>query len=257
MKSQNLISDIKIGYELYRRQKKAESTQMRWDSLWEWIEPIALASIFWALYNFRAIELNSSYPYAFFVVTGMLFWQTIIDGLMIPMMNLTKHKQLAKQVKLPSVALIASFFFKVNQQALARVVIILFLAAYLVGSIHVGYFLYFIYFELIIVTFVSLGCFLSLFNAVMSDVAKVIGILMRALIFLSGVIFPIPLESKLYEFVKFNPLFTLVEYSRELLLSAQAGSPSTLILYVLIAGTSLVVFGAAFSRSVKWVLERV
>ncbi len=212
----NFKNDLYIGYRLARKDIKSNYIKSYFGVFWDFIEPIALATVFIFLHKSHFLNTGDmQISYAIFVIYGLLMWQIFQDTLLKSLEILNQSKTLLSQLNVSSEALIMSIVFKMGFNS------IFVLAAIIIFSIMMGefYFLgmisFILLFPIVIFMGLGIGLFLAPFHTINSDVGSFIKIVLRALFFTSGVLFPLPQEGILRLFCKLNPIaqvFTNMRY---------------------------------------------
>ena len=89
------IKSYTSGYSLFKKQLSVERSKSKFGFIWDLGEPFVLAIVFTLLYQFKAIDgLDSGLPYALFVISGIMLWQSIVDSITAPLSNITRSKEL-------------------------------------------------------------------------------------------------------------------------------------------------------------------
>jgi lipopolysaccharide transport system permease protein len=253
----NVGPSFHAGYHLHRKQLATEKYRSRFHMLWNLVEPFLLGLIFVALYQYRAISpLESGMPYSLFVISGVMFWQCLMDGFNVPLGQIGRSKELLSNTKIKPEALMWSAIIRVFYNSTFRLIIVL-LFFYVFNSfdfVNVALAIIFFYFSIFLTC--ALGFLFEPFNAVMEDFSKFINLLLRPLMFLSGVIFPVKDIEAIALLNQYNFLFLIIENFRALLLGEALYRTGGLCLIVGILAATFLFAWYVFHISVRLVVEK-
>ncbi|WP_157813445.1 ABC transporter permease [Pseudoalteromonas spongiae] len=249
-------NNFTLGYRLFQKQRMSEKVTTRLDQLWLWLEPLAFALVFWFLYKYRAINVESDYPYSLFIISGILLWQCITDALNIPMTDIGKFKDIGKQIEISPFSIASYFLIKSVYYTFFKLVIIIAFVA-IASEVKVYDFIVFFAFSVLIVTLITcIGMLLAPYNLLMNDVQKLINMLLRPLMFLSGVLFPIPQGTMLETINAYNPFYIFIENSRSILFQTTSSEVFTSTIMMVLVTLPFAIFGyVTFVRGFKIAIE--
>lgn len=203
-----------VAYRLARNSIAGSYTQSVLGFVWDFVDPIVLAVIFYFLRKGNVFETGAMHmPYSVFVVHGLLMYQTFTSTTMQTVGLLRASRGLITQQKLPPEALLLSVFFRSLFFSVFRILVIIAFSVF-TGTFSVFGLVWFVLgFPLLILAGMSIGVFLAPFNAIYRDVGRFVSMVLVPLRFLSPVIFP--LAGTRFEVTRFiNPFWTLVDNLR-------------------------------------------
>lgn len=211
-------NSIITGYHLFNRQRMSDKADTKLDYVWLWLEPLALAMVFWLLYQYRAINVVNEYPYSLFIISGILTWQALVDCINTPMTEIGKFKEIVSQIEI-SVGSIASYFLiKALYYAFFKIAIIAVFVGVFFGTDILALILFFSFAIIIFILFSCIGMLFSPYSFLLKDVQKFINMLLRPLMFISGVLFPILEGTLIYKLNEYNPFYITIDNLRIILI---------------------------------------
>lgn len=251
----SITSRAILAFHLFKSQRLSDKSTTQYDNLWRWAEPLVLAFVFWLLYTSRALSFETDYPYALFVISGVLTWQCLIDAMNIPMSDLKKFKNISDQMALSPVTISTYFVIEAMHRAAFKIIAVVVFVGVFFSPNAFGLLTYCFFVVLGVILFSGLGMLFSLYNFIYADVSKFINLLLRPLIFISGVLFPIDSSPLLVEINQYNPFFIFISAARDILFFSDLTMEYTTIAYLFGILLVLAVYGAntftrGFSRAV-------
>lgn len=215
--AQGMRSSRYIAYRLVRRDIKNDYATSAFGMLWDLLDPLVLASIFYLLMRTRIIPSDDlGMPPSVFVVYGMMLYQTFSDSVLLSVNVMTRSRNLLTHLKLPPEALILSVLYRVGFNSAFRIVIMLGFSLLAASFSPVGFAKFLVLFPILILAGMALGIFLAPFNVIYSDVGRLVRIVLVPLRFLSPVIYAIPAASLLGRLQFLNPFTLLLNNLRSL-----------------------------------------
>lgn len=214
----NLRKSIYPGYRIFLKDIRGEYSKSKFGIFWDFVEPLAFAAVFIWLYKSRSVTVSGlDIPYAAYISCGLLLWQVFVDSILFPLGVIEKSKSLITHVKIPPESLIFNTTFRIYFYAALRIIVLIVILVFLRQFSLVGFFKFIIFFPILTLMGTGLGLLLAPFNTIYNDISKFIKIFLRPLMFISGVVFPIPSDGLLATFSKYNPIAMLIETYRALL----------------------------------------
>jgi len=213
----NLRHNNYVGFRLFVKDIRAEYSRMLGGVLWDFVEPLAFVAVFVFLRHSQTLTVNAmNMPYALFITIGMLLWQIFNDSVRMPLSALQRSRSILKNMNIPAETILFSTCYKIIFNALFSVAVIAVVSLYYgVFSIK-GLLLLPIFSCFLIIVGASIGFLLAPLNVVYGDINKVVTIILRPLMFISGTIFPIPTDG-FYSFLYLiNPVLIVIEGLRGL-----------------------------------------
>ena len=192
---------------------------------WKIILPLVPLSIYVFLYLVGVFRREVGMNAALYVVAGMTFWSLWAEVLSVTLNRLTSQANMVKKMKVPMMVVYLTGLGQVLFDTLVRfalLTVILILCAEqlspwcLLMPIMALPFLFFAF---------GLGILLSFFAVFTRDVTNVVGIIVRYGVFVSAVIFPLPMDGRIGRIIMWNPMFHLVENTRSVIVTGSLTTP--------------------------------
>lgn len=199
-----LIDSRYMAYRLFRRDVRSEYAQSAFGMLWDFLDPLVLACIFYFLMSQRVINPGElAMPRAIFVIYGLLLYQTFIESALVTTGVLRRSRSLMAQQKVPPEAFLLACVYRVGFFSVFRVLIMLLFSLILMRSAQAdglmafsaaGFGKFVLLFPLMILPGLALGTMLSPFNAIYNDVLRATRLVLMPMRYLSPVLWKIPWE---------------------------------------------------------------
>lgn len=203
----NFRNDSYIGYRLARKDIKSNYIKSYFGIFWDFIEPIALATVFIFLHKSNFLNTNDLYvSYSIFVIYGLLMWQIFQDTLLKSLEILNQSKTLLSQLSVSSEALIMSIIIKMGFNSIFVLIAIVLFSIFMGTFNAINIALFILCFPIIILMGLSIGIFLAPFHTINSDIGSFVKITLRALLFTSAILFPLPKEGVLHTVGIWSPI---------------------------------------------------
>ena len=226
-----IISEWFSAYRVTRRNFADRFKNSRFGLLWEFLDPLLLALIFVTLHKYRGITAEpNGMSYPIFVVTGLLLWQTFIDGLFSGTKAITSQKHLLKAVHIKPELIVLSTLYTVMFSSVFRLIIAVSAGLILLDASMpnvIGFCLGFVYIALL---GLGVGMIISPFATVNGDIRYLVSIIARPMMFVSAVIFPFP-DGDIFNILRaMNPIAVSIENTRQFLVSGTFSDSNLVIL---------------------------
>lgn len=228
--------------QLARRNIRSQYAGSSLGLFWALIEPLILATAFIFLRRNGMIAVGEiSLPYPVYAVCGVLVWQTCCDGLTGSMNSIASMRPVLKTAQIGTVDVIGSTLLSMGFFHVFRLVIAVCTAV--AFGIHdpmgLGVFVALsfvpLFFGMII------GILVAPFAEIYSDIKILVAASLRPLLFVSGVIIPIPAT---YSFLHtFNPIAVSISAARNGLVGLDNEDFALLAVWV---GVMLLLFCLSF-----------
>ena len=219
-----LLESRELVIRLFLRNWAVRYKQAALGYLWAVIMPFIAIGTF--VYLNRAGILNigaTDIPYPLFALIGLSVWQLFSTGLNSGCNSLVSAGDMIAKVNFPREVLVIASLAQAVFEFLVKFVLIIIL-----------FFIYkflppwqIIFFPLailpILILTLGLALFLSLLNGVLRDTANIVALLTTFLMFLTPVLYPVSLHKSI--FFRFNPLTSLVNAPREIIMYGRIISP--------------------------------
>ena len=194
---------------------------------------------------------DNEFSYALYAVTGLMSWQAIVFGITAPQDVTNLNADVISTKNISALTLIFRTYFELLFGHLIRMLIASTAILYFGFSIGavIGYCVF-----TTILLFLSggIGFFMAPFSFITTDIRKFTTLILRPLMFVSGVIFPVNIEL----FKILNPLLYIMEILREQILTPFKIGGAELTFFFI----TLVIFYAgtkAYRKSFKIICEYI
>lgn len=206
-----------IAYRLVVKDVKADYSKSFLGMVWDLVDPLVLATIFYFLHRMRAFTAEYGMQPSLFIIYGILLYDTFMMSLTRMMDIFTRSKMMLTQMQLPPEALILSVFFRTMFDSLFRIVVMLFFTLVITYTTEdlsfsiMGFAKFLLLYPAIILCGMSIGTFLAPFSVIYGDVGKGVRIALNPLRYLSPVIWPVK-----FWLYKFSPVAFMLHDLRKL-----------------------------------------
>ncbi len=245
---ETLISH-EMGFQLAKRDIKAQYRQAFLGLLWAFITPITNASVWLFIHGAGIVSIKSTgLPYPLFVFTGTMIWAIFMEAVRFPLDRTNSAKSMLIKIYFPPEALIFSGLYQTFFNAAVKILILVPVVVFF-GFIPNWHFLFF---PLSLLSLIILGSTIGLFitpiGVLYSDVGRLLSTLMQFLMYISPVVYTAPLKGWTTMFFELNPITPIIVTSRQLLIGEQT---THLISFFIISIVSVTCF------FIMWIIYRV
>jgi lipopolysaccharide transport system permease protein len=211
----NLRRSRYVAYRLARKDIQGERTKSRFATLWDFLDPLVLAVIFYILQSVRVINPGDIHiPYAVFVTFGLLLFQTFSESVTLPMDVIRRSRHMLAHLKLTPEALILSTLFRILFNSSFRIGAMLLIALAMSSLSWVGFLKFLLLFPSIILAGMAFGLILAPFHTLYNDVGRVAKIILLPLRYASPVLYTIPDIVPFVYLQIFNPVANILSNLR-------------------------------------------
>lgn len=243
-----------LTYQLFRRDLSAFYKQSLLGGVWLLLIPLVTVGTFVLLRGSGVVATGEiEAPYPLFAVLGVAVWQLFAQGLVAAAGSLVQGGEMISRINFSKKALVIG--------SMGRAIVSFIVLVVLAGVLFVIYAsrgyaytptlgLLWVPLSLVptMLLTLGLGFYLALINAVMRDIANMLGVLVTFLMLLTPVLYEAPklgpeageLAQLLATLTTYNPLYYLVAAPRELVL---VGSISDVRGFCISSAAAAVVFG--------------
>ena len=248
-----IISNVTTGYYFSVYDFNNEKKKFLFNIFWKWIEPLCLVLIFVALYNAKSfIQFNeNAYPSSYFVVSGIILWQLLVDSINTPINFLNSNKNIFFLLRLPSSTIISAVFTKNFIDSIFKTVILIIFSLFVLDASLLKLIYLFVYIYFYVFIFTLIGILLSICNLILGDINVLVNVLFRPLFFISNVVIPMGFFNKeIVEFIQYNPLLIYINNGRDILFTYQ---PSFYYILFLILTT---IFAYSLLKNFRYLFQK-
>ncbi len=170
-----------------------------------------------------------------FVTLGMFVWHLVTEPILNSTKVLRRYGAILSSTDLPAGAALLAGLGQVAFDSLVRLVIVVPIFLVFVRSPGWDALLCFLVLIPAMALSVAIAILVGLFSIAADDIERVVQLLLRYLVFLSGAIFPLHLDGTLFWLYAFNPIAVMLEAFRDLAVRGEISHPGLLFLYSFIA----------------------
>ena len=222
-----------------RRDLKSQLGATAFARWWAFVMPLVPVSAFLALrLIFAPVDDRLIHP-AIYVSVGATLWFLLSDLVLLPIRAVAKHRSVLSNSRLPLISVVFASGTNLLFDFLVRAVFTFGAILLIFGPVPVEALLIIPALIPCLMLCLAAGLLLMLLNFVYRDTEQVLTILMRYLIFVSFVIFPLDRISGFSVLEVANPFGLMVNTLRELLLF---GGSQWIHSFGILVGTALVLF---------------
>ncbi|MCE5231169.1 ABC transporter permease [bacterium] len=216
-----------IAWRLFVKDLKSEYSRSVFGVVWDFVDPLVLALIFYALWLVGIIRVtNLAIPYPLFIVFGFLLYQTFVEAVLMPMFIQERSRALMAHVKLRPESMILAVIYRLLFNHGIRVMILLGFAMFLLrpawlgGSAAgphfsvVGFLTFIACSPLLILAGMSVGLVLAPFHMIYGDVGRGTQIILNPLRYASPVMYQIPNLTWQFWLMTLNPIAAILDSLR-------------------------------------------
>jgi ABC-type polysaccharide/polyol phosphate export permease len=225
---------------------------------WAVAQPLALMLVFTFVFANGVTEasLPEGVPYPLFALCGLVPWTFFVGALNGCVNSLVANRNLVTKVYFPREALpLSSVVASLVDFAVASCVLFSLMAYFHVThrwtcTLSATLLVLPLILAIQVVLTVGIGLLLAMTNLFHRDVRQVHAIAVQLLMFLSGIVLPIPSDgSRSAQLLALNPIVPLVDAYRDCLIHARAPNPAALAYSAIVSVTILACGWLSFRRA--------
>jgi len=223
---------------------------------WTFFQPLLVILLFWLVFSqimkVRVPGGTGDLPYLPFLLSGLLPWFALSDGILRGASSIIDKAYIIKKVFFPqellTISVIVSSFIQHG------VGFLIFLVAFFIvsGGVHVlQVVLILVLFSIQLLLTVGLALILSSLVVYIRDILQIIGVVMQALFYMTTVLYPISAVPKAFrDIININPFTCLTEGYHSVILY---GRPPDFFhaLYLISVTAASLIFGRFLFRRLK------
>lgn len=184
---------------------------------WNFALPLLPITAYILLATLRVFPTRDGLPAAVFIAVGVTLWALMADLISSPIKIVKSRTREVMKTALPLSASIASSFAMTAFETLIRIIFVLFVAVIYQTAPAATAPIALLVVLLACLFSLSIGVALSILNTVAPDIERVVTVVLRYGIFLSGVIFPLSVVPGLVFLETWNPFAVYITALRDIL----------------------------------------
>ncbi|NVN94430.1 MAG: ABC transporter permease [Bacteroidetes bacterium] len=214
----DLSHSHELAWRLSVRDINAQYRQSKLGILWAFIMPLA-TTVTWIFLNMSGIisVKSTDIPYPLYVFSGTLIWSIFMDSLLAPLNQTNAAKSMLSKINFPREAIILSAFYQLLFNSGIKMLMLV--IAVIIMGFSAGWMLLLFPFALLILilTGISIGLFLTPIGMLYNDIGRAISLGMQFVMYVSPVVFPIPISGWVRIPFMYNPITPLIMIARQCL----------------------------------------
>jgi lipopolysaccharide transport system permease protein len=256
-----IFKDIRPAHELavrlFKRDVKSQYRQSFLGFFWLIVPPLLTAGLWIFLNNNKVVNVGETdIPYPLFVMVGTMLWQVFVEGVNQPLSSVSSNNSMLTKINFPREALLLTGFYTIMFNLVPKLLVLA--AVFYFFKIEPAPSL--LYFPLgvlmISLTGFAIGLILTPIGLLINDVARGLMVLLPFVMYLTPVIYPAPASGQVALVMKFNPLATLINSTRDWLSGNLDYIPNEFIMLSCFTLLFLMIGMLAFRISMPIITER-
>ncbi|MFT4801158.1 MAG: lipopolysaccharide transport system permease protein, partial [Flavobacteriaceae bacterium] len=218
----DIISSRFLAKQLAVRDIKAQYRQSYLGIIWAFVTPLTTAFVWIFLNATGTIQLtDTGVPYPVYAFSGTLLWSIIKDAINSPLSSTNGAKGIMSKINFPKEALIVSGIYKLLFNSSVKIILlVVFVFFYGIGYHHS--LLLFPFAILGAILFgTTLGLFITPIGMLYKDIAKIIGMGLGLLMYVTPVVYAIPKDGVMKTIMEWNPFTPLILTTRDFVIGAE------------------------------------
>jgi lipopolysaccharide transport system permease protein len=218
----DLWSARELGWILALRDIRVQYSQSVLGLFWMFVVPAAHILLWLFIHSIGAVEFRTGeVSYAVFVITGVMLWSIFMDAVNAPLQQAVAAKPMLSKISFPREALVLSGILQSLFAAAIKLVILLPVLFWLGIPVSAGLPMLPMVVAALVIAGTLLGVALTPAGLLYTDVGRGLPLLLQSLMYLSPVVYPAPVGTWAARYIEWNPMTTLVEFSRSVVLTGQ------------------------------------
>lgn len=254
--TRRLLNEVRLSKDqiasVYRQNFRVSAFGSGLGVAWNYILPLVPVTLYLFLATIRVFPSFDGVNGAIYITFGVTVWYVLAGFVLEPVSVVNSRNKEAMKTSLPLIASVAASFAQLAFDTLIRVafVLVIILVSGVIPKLTSPALLLILFAAFLL--FFGIGLVMSILNVIYKDVARVLEIVLRYGIFLSGVIFPLGDSAAAVMFGQLNPFAVFVESCRQIVFQ---GSLEQAILMPLLVWSSLGVIVFLIGCRIFYVME--
>lgn len=218
----DLYKSMFLARQLATRDIKSQYRQSFLGVFWAFVAPLSTALVWIFINKSGAVQLDDTgVPYTLFVFTGTILWSVMTDSINSPLMSTNGAKGIISKINFPKEALILSGVYKVLFNSLFKFVLLIFFFLYFQVLPSWNLLLFPVTFLILIAVGTTIGLLITPLGMLYTDVARLIGMGLRFIMYVTPVVFVIPESGVMKIIMEWNPLTPLILVNRNIMVGLE------------------------------------
>jgi lipopolysaccharide transport system permease protein len=214
----DLLASRELAWQLMKRDISAQYRQSFLGIAWAIIPSLISAIGFSFAADSKVLNIGiTDLPYPAYVMFGTALWQTFVEAMNGPVMEMTTAKQMLSRINFPREALILSRIGQVFFNFAFKLILIVGMFIWFRIPVTWSVILFPVALIHLVILGAGIGTFLAPLGAISQDFSKGLVLASTIWLFLTPVIYPVPSGDGVFgTIVKLNPVTPLLVTAREL-----------------------------------------
>jgi len=254
----DIISARFLAKQLAVRDIKAQYRQSYLGIIWAFVTPLTTAFVWVFLNSTGTIQLtDTGIPYPVYAFSGTLLWSIITEAINAPLASTNASKGIMSKINFPKEALIVSGIYKLLFNSSVKIVLLVVFVFFYGVGFHLSLLLFPVAILGAIIFGTTIGLFITPIGMLYKDIAKIISMGLRLLMYITPVVYAIPKEGIMKTIMEWNPFTPLILTTRDFVVGADPIYLSYFI-GVIVVCVPLFFIGLLFYRiSIPIIVERM
>lgn len=207
-----------LGWRLFQRELLSQYRQSFLGYIWAFAPFLVTSLTFIYLASSKVLNVQTTVPYALYVLLGSLFWQTFADALSTPLKVVGANRSLLTKINFPREALLIAAMGEILWTTLLRVVVSACLLPLLGLQLSMLQLLLPMGLILMVLLGFSVALIMMPIALLYSDISRMLPIALSFLYLVSPVAYAYPTGGIALFFAKLNPVVPLIRDLRDIML---------------------------------------
>ncbi len=196
-----------LAKQLAKRDVRAQYRQSILGIFWAFA-PVLMSASVWIFLNYTGTVKVSetNIPYPLFVVIGTTIWSVFGECLLMSITSVNSNKSIITKINFQKEALVTLGAIKILFNLLIKLGLIIGLMLVYQTPVSFSILWFFPILFIAMLAFMSMGVFLTPIAILFHDITRVIPILMQVMMYLTPVVYNVPIEGFMKKLMEFNPL---------------------------------------------------
>jgi lipopolysaccharide transport system permease protein len=209
-----------LGWRLFLRNLQSQYRQTLLGYFWAIMPPLVTTLVWVGLQSFKVVSFRAEpgVPYAAFVLTGTILWQTFLNSLNSPLTSIEGAKDMLAKLNFPREALLLAGFGQMLFNLLIQLVLLAILLLVLRVPLPSTAPLFFVGLLMLITLGHGIGLLITPLGLLYTDIPKAIQAFAPFVMLLTPVLYAPPTEGRLVLLNFLNPVAPVLVVTRDWLL---------------------------------------
>jgi lipopolysaccharide transport system permease protein len=255
----DILRGRELGWRLFLRNLQSQYRQTLFGYVWAILPPLMTTLVWVGLRSFKVVSFAAApgVPYAAYVLTGTILWQTFLNSLNSPLTSIEGAKDMLAKLNFPREALLLAGFGQMLFNLLIQLVLLTVLLVALRVPLPSTAPLFVVGLLMLIILGHGIGLLLTPVGLLYTDIQKAIQAFSPFAMFLTPVLYAPPTTGRLALLNGINPVAPVLVATRDWLLIGHTDFLPGFIVYSLIGFVATVLGLIVVRISMPFLIERM